>query len=208
MSDDWPPPGHTYHYRLDAHFDGVPAFSMDVALPSARSEVDISTFRLDRHGGPDEADIAFRERLYRLIGAIVVAGGHVEASMKRLILLLKGDQGGFSVVDKTWTDLHKMLLTQSRRSIPQASALATVLAWGEEHELKRRRDDVVHASWWHWDGVGVIRSRFFRKQDGTNIACTFEDLEDDAQLLFEYAHRLDSLLGADWPQARLPRNEA
>jgi hypothetical protein len=191
---------------MNTHLDGGPAFSMDVALPSARSEVDISTFRLSRHGGPDEADLAFRERLYRLIGAIVVAGGHVEASMKRLILLLKGDQSGFSVVDKTWTDLHKMLLTQSRRSISQASALAAILEWGEEHDLKRRRDDAVHASWWHWDGVGVIRSRFFRKQDGTNIVCTFEDLEHDAQLLFEYAQKLDSLLGSDWPQARLPRN--
>ncbi|MFC8016289.1 hypothetical protein [Streptomyces cinereoruber] len=127
MPDDWPPDGHSFYYRMDTHLDGGPSFSMDVALPSARPTADISTFRLDRHGGPNEADFAFRERLYNLIGAIVVAGGHVEASMKRLILLLKGDEGGFSVVDKTWTDLHKMLLTQSRRSIPQAAALAEAL---------------------------------------------------------------------------------
>ncbi|MGW5610202.1 hypothetical protein ACWEWI_29765 [Streptomyces sp. NPDC003753] len=128
--------------------------------------------------------------------------------MKRLILLLRGDQGGFSLVDKTWSDLHKLLVAQSRRSIPQATALAEVLEWGNANELKRRRDDAVHASWWHWDGVGVIRSRFFRKQDGANIICTFEDLEEDARLLFDYAEKLDHLLGADWPQARLPRQDA
>ncbi|GHF78803.1 MULTISPECIES: hypothetical protein [Streptomyces] len=208
MSDDWPPPGHSFYYRMDTHLDGGPSFSMDVALPSARPTADISTFRLGRHGGPNESDLAFRERLYSLIGAIVVAGGHVEAAMKRLILLLKGDEGGFSVVDKTWTDLHKLLVTQSRRSIPQAAALAEVLKWGDDHELKRRRDDAVHASWWNWDGVGVIRSRFFRKQDGASIVGSFEGLEEDARLLFEYAQKLDVLLGADWPQARLPRQSS
>ncbi|MFD7896518.1 hypothetical protein [Streptomyces sp. NPDC059743] len=205
MSDDWPAPGHTFSYQMSTHLDGGPSFDLDITAPSARPSVDISTFRVGRHGGPDGADLAFRERLYGLIGAIVVAGGHVEAAMKRLVLLLRDDQGGFSLVDKTWSDLHKLLVAQSRRSLPQATALAVTLEWGEANELKRRRDDAVHASWWNWDGVGVIRSRFFRKQDGANIVCTFEDLEEDTKLLFEYAERLDLLLGADWPQARLPR---
>ncbi|WP_202279334.1 hypothetical protein [Streptomyces sp. M2CJ-2] len=205
MSDDWPPPGHAFSHRMETRLDGGPSFTMDITAPSARPDVDVSTFRLGRHGGPDEGDLAFRERLYGLIGAIVVAGGHVEAAMKRLVLLLRDDQNGFSVVDKTWSDLHKMLVAQSRRSIPRAAALAETLQWGDAHELKRRRDDAVHASWWNWDGVGVVRSRFFRKQDGANLVCTLEDLEQDAALLFEYAGRLDQFLGPDWPQGRLPR---
>ncbi|MFD9327752.1 hypothetical protein [Streptomyces sp. NPDC060065] len=205
MSNDWPPPGHAFYYRMETQLDGGPSFSMDITTPKTRAKVDISTFRLSRQGGPNEADLAFRERLYSLIGAIVVAGGHVEAAMKRLVLFLKDEEGGFSLVDKTWSDLHKMLAMQSRRSIPQAASLAEALAWGEANELKRRRDDAVHASWWNWDGVGVMRSRFFRRQDGANIVGTFEDLEEDARLLFEYAEKLDLLLGADWPQARLPR---
>ncbi|MEU6245108.1 hypothetical protein [Streptomyces sp. NPDC047024] len=190
---------------MDTELDGVPHFSMDVSLPKARAEVNIATLRIGRHGGPNEGDLAFRERLYRLVGAIVVAGGHVETAMKRLVQLLKDDQGGFSLVDTTWSDLHKMLVAQSRRSIPQATALAEVLEWGDTHKLKDRRDNAVHAYWWDWDGVGVIRSRFYRGTDGANLVCTFEDLEEDARLLFEYAQKLDLLLGADWPQARLPR---
>ncbi|OEJ28904.1 hypothetical protein AS594_35270 [Streptomyces agglomeratus] len=99
------------------------------------------------------------------------------------------------MVDKAWSDLHKNLVTQSRRSIPQAAALAETLQWGDAHELKRRRDDAVHASWWNADGVGVVRCRFFRKQDGANLICTFEDLEQDATLLFEYAEKLDLTRG-------------
>jgi hypothetical protein len=190
---------------MDVNLDGGASFSMDITAPSARESANLATFRVSRHGGASEADLAFRDRLYRVIGAIVVAAGHVEAAMKRLILLLKDEQGGFSLVDKTWSDLHKLLLTQSRRSIPLATALTEVLEWGDSKELKRRRDNAVHASWWDWDGVGVTRSRFFKKQDGANLVGAFEDLEEDAKLLFEYAEKLDLLLGADWPQAKLPR---
>jgi hypothetical protein len=34
-----------------------------------------------------------------------------------------------------------------------------------------------------------------------------EDLEEDAELLFEYADRLDHLLGEEWPRAMLPGPE-
>ncbi|MEU8502639.1 hypothetical protein AB0C86_38910 [Streptomyces lavendulae] len=207
MSNEWPPPGHSFFYRMEVQLDGFAPYEMDVSIPSAREEVDIATFRVSRHGGPDEGDAAFRDRLYRILGEIVVAGGHVESAMKRLVLLLKGEQGGFSVVDKTWSDLHKMLLAQSRRSIPQAKELSEILSWGEQHDLKRRRDDVVHSSWWDWDGVGVQRSRFYRKMDGASLIGSFEDLKEDAKLLASYAEKLDRLLGPHWPQARLPRRD-
>ena len=35
--------------------------------------IDIATFRIERLGGPTEADHAYRSDLYRLIGAIAVA---------------------------------------------------------------------------------------------------------------------------------------
>ncbi|MDX2919798.1 hypothetical protein PV702_06495 [Streptomyces sp. FL06-04B] len=205
MSEKWPPPGFAFYYRMETHQEGYPSYSMDVLLPKAREVVDISTFRISRHGGPNEADFSFRDRLYREIGSIVVAAGHVESTMKRLVLVLKADQGGFSVVDKTWSDLHKMLVSQTHTGAPHCKNLAEVLDWGESNDLKRRRDDVVHASWWDWDGVGVTRSRFFRKQDGVTIVGTFEELAEDSRLLSEYAEKLDALLGTDWPQARLPQ---
>lgn len=38
-------------------------------------------------------DRLFRTRLNAQIGAVTVAGGHVETAMKRLLLLLKQDNG-------------------------------------------------------------------------------------------------------------------
>jgi hypothetical protein len=45
-----------------------------------------------------------------------------------------------------------------------------------------------------------VRPRQERRDDFASLA----DLEEDARLLFEYASRLDKLLGNDWIIARLP----
>jgi len=194
MIKDPPPPGHSFSYRVDVNLDGRPPFSFDLTTPGAREKFDLSTVRVGRHGGVSEADEGFRRKLYGLIGAITVAGGHVEASMKRLLLLLKGEQGGFSLVDKTWSDLFKMLLSESRRQGGERRAeLKAILEWAEEKKLKDRRDNTIHASWWDFAGENVIRSRFYRRKDGAQIVGTFAELEEDAALLSEFDRRLDEL---------------
>ena len=124
--------------------------------------------------------------------------------MKRLLLVFMGDVGGFSVVDRTWSDLHRALRAECTGADERRIATAEVLRWGEEHNVKRRRDDVVHAYWWTFAGCGARRSRFYRKTEGTTIGAQLEDLDQDASILFEYADMLDRLLGTDWPEARLP----
>lgn len=152
-----------------------------------------------------EADEEFRRKLYGLIGAITVAAGHVEASMKRLLLLLKGEQGGFSLVDKTWSDLFTMLLSESgRQGAGPRAELKKILERAEESKLKDRRDNTIHASWWGFAGENIIRSRFYRREDGAQLVGTFTELEEDAALLSEFDRRLDELLGNDWPRAMLP----
>jgi hypothetical protein len=206
MTDQWPVPGHKFWYKTEIKLDNGYEVSFDLTVPGVRESVDLSTVRLGRHGGPTGQDQLFRARLYERIGAVTAAGGHVETAMKRLILLLRSEQRGFSVVDWTWTDLHKALAEEADRPDGDArrKRLGRVLAWGEDKEVKRRRDNVVHASWWDFDGVGVVRSRFFRRKDGATMIGSLAELEEDAGLLSGYARRLDDLLGEDWPRAMLP----
>jgi hypothetical protein len=125
--------------------------------------------------------------------------------MKRLLLILTGESGQFSLVDKTWSDLHKALTRECSNpdSDGRRTKLKSVLEWGEKNQVKRRRDNVVHAYWWNFDGCGVVRSRFHRKQDGATMIGSLEDLDEDAKILFEYAHRLDELVGENWARAML-----
>jgi len=206
MTEQWPVPGHKFWYKTNIRLENGSQLDFDLTLPGALSTFDLSTVRLGRHGGATNTDRLFQARLNARIGAVTVAGGHVETAMKRLLLLLREESGGFSLVDMTWTDLHRALAAECDGPDldPRRIRLARVLAWGEDKQVKRRRDNVVHAYWWSFDGCGVVRSRFHRRQDGQMMVGSMEDLEEDAGLLFEYADRLDDLLGEDWPRAMLP----
>lgn len=201
---EWPPTGFHSFYTVDENVERHDPFTYKLALPSTFSQVDMSTFRIGRLGGPNRDDFEFRSELYPLLGAILVAGGHVETAMKRLVLLLDQEsEARFSLVDRTWTDLHKTLRQHANGSEQRSVVLAAELDWAEKNRIKERRDNVVHAYWWPYAGCGVRRSRFHRRTDGSLILASLTDLKEDCRLLFEYAERLDALLGTDWPMARL-----
>lgn len=201
----WPPAGFASYYTVTERLEGHPELSYDLVLPGTFSEIDLSSVRIGRHGGPNQQDLHFRSELYLRIGAVTVAAGHVEMAMKRLLLVLTSpSKARFSSVDETWTTLHKKLQRQCDSSDDRRRQLAEVLEWSEEQGLKRRRDNVIHADWWDYAGCDVRRSRFARGSNGATILASLADLDEDAQLLFEYAERLDRLLGKDWMVARLP----
>jgi hypothetical protein len=204
MPQDWPPPGHHSSYSVTEELGDGYKLTYDVNLPSGLPEFDVATLRIGRHGGLTPADRQFRAELFGRVGAVTIAGSEAETGMKRLLLLLLGESGEFSGVDKTWTDLHRELLDECTGTDARRLTLADVLAWGEEVGAKRRRDNVVHAYWWCFAGCGVRRSRFFRQSNGTVLIGSLEDLDEDAEVLFEYARRFDALLGSDWPRAMLP----
>jgi hypothetical protein len=176
-----------------------------MSVEPTRAKVDLSTLRVIRDGGPTDADREFRAELFRRIGAVTVSASAVEAAMKRLVLVLKEERvAGFSVVDRTWSDLHKMLRDECTGADARRLELAKILDWGEHAQVKRRRDDVVHAYWWAFDGCGVRRARFHRKKEGACILAAMADLDDAIDKLSTYADKLDVLLGEDWPIATLP----
>jgi hypothetical protein len=209
MANQWPVRGHKFWYKTTIRMENGYQLDFDLTLPSALSRFDLSTVRLGRHGGATGADQFFRARLNARIGAVTVAGGHAETAMKRLLLLLREESGGFSLVDMTWTDLQRALMAECKgpNLDSRRTRLARILTWGEDKQVKRRRDNVVHAYWWYFDDCGAVRSRFHRRQDGEVMFGSIEDLEEDAELLFEYANRLDDLLGEDWPRAMLAAPE-
>jgi hypothetical protein len=205
--EEGPVEGHSFWYRTQIDLENGNRLEFDLTVPKAIPELNLSTVRVGRHGGDSTTDEEFRRILYPKIGAITVAGGHVETAMKRLLLLLTGASGKFSTVDKTWTDLHKALREESelQDGDPRRAKLKDALDWADEKEVKRRRDNIVHAYWWIFSGSGVRRSRFYRRQDGATMVSSLEDLDEDAGLLFDYAQLLDEILGEDWARAMLPR---
>jgi len=176
----------------------------ELTVPAAMSQLHLATVRVARRGGATEADHAFRAELFVRIGAVTAAGGHVEAAMKRLLLLLSGKETRFSLVDDSWSELHRKLKERSTGDGPKRMEIARVLEWGEANRVKERRDNVVHAYWWLYDGCGVRASRFYRKEDGAVLIGTWQELDTSAQLLFQYADLLDQLLDEDWSRALLP----
>jgi hypothetical protein len=148
MTKDWPPPGHSLTYRVDEAFDNVDRISYDMSLPSRASTVNLATVRVGRHGGDALEDLTFREELYQSVGSITVAGGHVEAAMKRLLLLLAEAETTFSLVDYQWYELETKLRAQCDDSDERRRRLLRILDWANRHKRRERRHTVVHGAWW------------------------------------------------------------
>lgn len=131
--------------------------------------------------------------------------------MKRLILALQDNRTRrFGLVDKTWSDLHRILMNESRKSdtIPWKAQvrrdLTTHLLWAEERKLKSHRDNFIHASTWDYAMPVVLLSRFHRKEDGQQILFKMDQNQKMACEPEDYARRLESLLLGHWHEAMLP----
>ena len=205
MTKQWPPAGHSSSYATNEDM-GPGSASYDLSIPSGR-DTDLVTARVLRHDGPTEDDNAFRGQLYALIGAVVVSGGKVEAAMKRVLLVATSDSGRFADAEKTWSGLEKDLRKVVKSGHAMSKALETILSWGAENQVKRRRDDVVHAYWWDYAGCGVRRGRFYLDGRSAAIVGGIEGLEvlvEDANVLATFAEMLDDLVEPFWAQVRLP----
>ncbi len=213
---EWPPAGHSLTYdtvvKLD-HLDEPIRFSLTV--PRTTETVDIATAIVGRIGGPSREDLARRERIYAAVGAAVVAAGRVEAAMKRLVIVLQENRTGtFHDVDKTWSELEKLLDAELAKPDPGGrlgrlrKEVAAHLAWARGRGLKTHRDNIVHGYIWDYDMPALVISRFKRKHDPKQLVATDEDLRHWSDGLSEYADRLDRSLHGIWAQAMLPASES
>lgn len=183
------------------------SFEAEFTLPNGAGPAAIEEGRIARLGGDCAADHEFRAELYRAIGRVTVASGHVEAAMMRVIRVVDSDGSRFgSLTRDNWTALGKRLEGIATSDHPLACKLADHLERAAQDRLKQKRDDIVHGYWWHWAGVGVTMSRYLR--DGTTRVITSQHpdvagLDGIAASLFELAEDLDRLVESKWPQVRL-----
>lgn len=193
-------PGQMVHLEIE----GYPPWEFLITnLTGPVERYDMSTLRMSRDGGPHEADFAHQRALFTMIGAMVVSAGHIEAEMKRIVLVDRAQpDAGFADVDETWTRLETELTGIANGDSELAEPLKQVLAWGRENHVKEIRDTAVHSAWCLYDIGHLQASRFARKTDGQSRVAQHQQLGDYVAVLREYANQLQSL--ASWPQAVLP----
>lgn len=176
------------------------SLTFETTVPADRA-VELATLRPGRLGGPTVEDERMRARLYQLVGSIAVAGGHVEAAMKRILLTFPGGDTAFVLADYQWSELHKKLLHLCDGEDRRSKDLAHILGWAEKRRIRDRRNDVIHAAWWPYHAERLVAGRWPKKQGGMNLIMAFEDLERLEVLCWEYVRKLDELLGENWPRA-------
>lgn len=216
MSDEeharWEPPwAPEWFYLLSIELEGQPPIRFSATVPDLDTG-DFAGAVVQRIGGASSRDWAFRRRLYFLIGLVTVAGGKIEAAMKRAILVGRRDRRAeMALVDENWTTLERKLrmVAKAQTSEPTipgwGEAVIRVLDWGVKERAKERRDDVVHAYWWDWADTNVTRSRFARSGQTFTIGGSLDALRHDGEVLLSYAGLLEELSGPFWLNLYLPR---
>lgn len=200
--DQWPPAGHRMSYDTQIlNEDGEGAFRLSFAINVPRQGIDMSTMRVGRIGGPTYDDLEFRNALFLIIGSITVAGAHVEAAMKRLLLVLSTEVTTFGLVDFQWADLEKKLAAECGGRDRRRLRLSRILDWATELDIRERRNTAVHGSWWLHKQERTVASRWPRKKNDAILIGSLGDLRALENDCWTLVAKLDRLLGEDWPRA-------
>lgn len=196
-------PCHLMRVELEPAEKLPPYDSALVNLTSAMDQWDMSTFRTVRLGGMNAADQILRQNLCTIVGAIAVAGGHIEAEMKRIIILAEEDRGAtFVDVDLTWTGLETRMQAIADGEGPLSAEVAEHLTWAKAKRIKQTRDDAIHCAWTLYDIGCVQKARFKKRSEGYTESGTLEDYASHVPKMIEYAARLGAIGG--WPTRVLP----
>lgn len=206
------PPNRKMTYRTKVELDSGVAFEYELAFGEGTSNVNLGSLMVDRIGGPSVADWRLREQLYYFIGMATVASGHVEAGMKRLLLVLNGLDDHFSLVDHTWTDLVKKLTLAAADTIEDQwvelrGQVRHELDLMERYKLKSYRDNIIHGYVWDYDMPMVLIGRFHRRSDGATLISSLDEIKRGAARLAVCATHLDQFLVGIWPMAGLETHD-
>ena len=206
----WAPPGSDTWYATTikhAPESGRKDIEASLVVPNKESW-QLTEALVSRIGGPTAADLAFRNQLYLRIGLAAASGGRIEAAMKRLILHMSGSlHPKFSDSEYTWKVLDQKLRAAASKLGETAKDVVAVLDWGSEKGIREIRNDLIHAFWWEYDGVGITRGRVHL--DGTSelIQITLDQLDENCRALQDYADMLDSAIQNLWLTLYLPRHD-
>ena len=185
--------------------------------PPGRDDIDVASMRPVRiMAQPNrQADALHQVRLFHAVGAVTVAGGHVEMAMKRVLVTLRGGRNSDLAgedVPAEWSILEDKLKKASKpQETPLQKAVFELLSAVGIGELREGRNDVVHGCWWliPMGADGLVSSRYFRQkknqpQAPAQMHPTLQMLQQLAGDLFDLAHALDALVAPVWPFAIVP----
>jgi hypothetical protein len=185
--------------------------------PPGGDDIDVASMRPVRiMAKPNrQADALHQVRLFHAVGAVTVAGGHVEMAMKRVLVTLRGGRNSDLAgedVPAEWSILEDKLKKASKpQETPLQKAVFELLSGAGVGELREGRNDVVHGCWWliPMGTDGLVSSRYFRQkknqpQAPAQMHPTLQMLQQLAGDLFDLAHALDAMVAPVWPFAIVP----
>jgi hypothetical protein len=183
---------------------------------------DLAAVIVTRLGGPSGPDREFRTRLYQLVGSVTVAGGQIEAQMKRLIVLLKRseDHSFTEQIEGPWGKIARLLRAEAEgalgtdtgpmdafgtRPTSMPARILTALDWAAEQDLANVRNDFIHANWWDYADTGVSRSRFLLGGESQLQHFTWDFIQKESDDFQEFLRMLDEIVADQWSRFYLPR---
>jgi hypothetical protein len=139
------------------------------------------------------------DEFYRIVGRVTVAGGHCEWAMQRIWLELttQGLQGFPAAAKLTWTELDKKIVALAAGH-GRADVLE-VMQWAEDRKPKTVRHNVAHSYWWLTGAPCVRGARHYRRGGPATVVGTLEQLDKQADELFQFSHWSGSITSTrDW----------
>lgn len=129
--------------------------------------------------------------LCQAVGAVVVAGGHVEFRMQRLLAAIRGhkypDLG--TTKELSWSQLAEALGKEAHESNHKEVLLSLMK---REAGINTLRNNVVHAVW-RLDMGPPTAMRMFRGGSAATLVGSMSDLRAEAQSIFGFADALEAL---------------
>jgi hypothetical protein len=129
--------------------------------------------------------------LYQAVGAVVVAGGHVEFRMHRLLAAIRGHKYPDLGITKKlgWSELATALRKEAHQSNHK---LVLLTLMEREAGIKTLRNNVVHACW-RLDMGGPTAMRTYQGGSIATLVGSMSDLRAAAQRIFGFADELEAL---------------
>ncbi|EHB55133.1 hypothetical protein MycrhDRAFT_2327 [Mycolicibacterium rhodesiae JS60] len=165
--------------------------------------LDLASLRPVRVAGHEHAvaDRRHRRRLFQAVGAVTVAGGHVEMALRKVLVSLTGGQNedlAGKDVSLDWSKLHAKIEKHCKRDPSElAQRVDQLLKAARASTLRDTRNNIVHSYWWVMalDSDEVWSGRYYnRGQEPVCIVDTAENLYQTADKLFEFAAELEALV--------------
>lgn len=199
--------GDPVTYQMTEDIDSWDSVTYELTIPAGSEQVDLVSPIVERAGPIDPADEAYREQLFGQVGRITVAGGHVEAALKRVLVVLSPGREAFEDADLDWSQLEDNLRKLAKHSnvldAATAAQAVALLDIAEKQSLRDYRNHAVHGAWWPFEGVNGRMSRWPRRGHGYMTSFPHSELTKLAVRLELLAEKLNELVRERWPLVTL-----